>query len=424
MAIRFYHGTILTFSEGNEMVQGELWTEHDRILYVGSGENAPPRPQFEREIDLEGGLLMPGLKNAHTHSGMTFLRGAAGDLALQNWLHTVIFPAEAKLTAQDVRCFIQLAILEYLAGGTTACFDMYLFPQQMAEAAAEMGFRTVLCGQLNDFVSSAEQLEEDYLRFNQFHPLVSHRLGFHAEYTTGKENLKKVAMLSQKYSAPVYTHLAETAQETQDCIQKTGKTPLQYLDTLGMWEYGGGIFHGVYLNQDDMTLCRKKQIGVVSNPGSNAKLASGIAPLEELAAKKVLLGLGTDGAASNDALDMFREMYLAAVLQKLRGKKAAALPAKTAAEMAVKGGAQIMGLSDCDCLEKGEKADLIWIDTRCSPLCTAASVWEGLVYTAGQKQVRLTMIDGKILYENGAYANHIDAEAIYARAAERIQRYR
>ncbi|MDO5603420.1 MAG: amidohydrolase family protein, partial [Oscillospiraceae bacterium] len=273
MNIRLYNARLLTFEKDEEITAGELWTQDGAILLAGDPAGRCP-PVFDREIDARGGVILPGFKNAHTHSAMTFLRGSAEDLPLQSWLEKTVFPAEARLTPEEAACFMRLAILEYLAGGVTACFDMYLFPREMARAAVEMGFRTVLCGQVNDFTSSPAQMEEEYCELNRFHPLVSYQLGFHAEYTTGKERLLQIAALAQKYKAPVYTHLSETQKETADCIARTGKTPLAYLDGMGMFEYGGGVFHGVYLSSEDIEICRKKGIGVVSNPASNAKLAS------------------------------------------------------------------------------------------------------------------------------------------------------
>lgn len=414
--MRFFNAQLLTFQNGAALTAGEVWTQDDVILLAGDpGETK--RPVFDREIDARRGVLMPGFKNAHTHSAMTFLRGAANDLPLQQWLHKVIFPSEAKLKQEDAACFMALAILEYLAGGVTACFDMYLFPRQMAQVSANMGFRTVLCGQLNDFTSSAEEMERDYCELNSFHPLIRYQLGFHAEYTTAKDKLRQVAALAAKYRAPVYTHLSETKKETQDCIARTGQTPMAYLDSLEMFRYGGGIFHGVYLTGKDIAVCRKRNVGVVSNPASNAKLASGIAPLAAMDKAGITLALGTDGAASNDALDMFRELYLAAVLQKLRKKEAAAFSAERALQLATVGGARIMGLTDCDTLEPGKKADMILIDLNAPELCCAASLQQALVYSAGKQNVRLTMVDGRILYEDGVYAKELNAAEICKQAS-------
>lgn len=415
MNIRFYNTQLLTFAEDAEITEGELWIQGDTILLAGKPKSRAALV-FDREIDARGGVILPGFKNAHTHSAMTFLRGAAEDRPLQEWLHEVVFPAEAQLTAEAASDFMKLAILEYLAGGVTACFDMYLFPYEMARVSAEMGFRTVLCGQLNDFTSDIAQQERDYIALNAYHPLVSYRMGFHAEYTTRKDTLLKLAALAEKYKAPVYTHLSETEKETRDCVIRTGKTPMAYLEEMGIFRYGGGIFHGVYLTKEDMALCRKHGVGVVSNPASNAKLASGIAPLAELNRAGITLALGTDGAASNDALDMFREIYLAAALQKLRQKDAAALDAEKLLYMSTVGGARIMGLDTCDTLQAGKKADLTLIDFNAPNLCSAASCRQALVYSAGRQNVRLTMINGRILYEDGKYADSLDAPGICKRA--------
>lgn len=307
MNIRFYNCRILTMEEGNDIVAGELHVKDGKISYVGTEEKAEePTSAWDREIDGGGNLLLPGFKNAHTHSAMTFLRSYADDLPLQEWLYEKVFPMEAKLTKDDQIQLAKLGILEYLTSGITANFDMYLDNACHAAASKEMGFRTVLCGSMNDFGGTVEETEEEFYRLNEVSPLVSCKVGFHAEYTTKGETLKKLASMANRIKQPVYTHIAETKREVDECYERYHVSPFGFLDSIGMFEYGGGGFHGVWMSEKDQEICQKKKISIVSNPSSNLKLASGIADLCGLLEKGINVALGTDGPASNNALDMFR----------------------------------------------------------------------------------------------------------------------
>ncbi len=412
--IRFYNGRIMTMQNGVELTEGELWTENDKISYIGP--YTAPMPIFEREINLNGNIIMPGFKNAHTHSAMTFLRSAADDLPLQDWLEKQVFPREAKLNVESVYAFTKLAILEYLSSGITACFDMYFYNDGFVRAMTECGFRAVMCDSMNNFDSDYTNVEKNFLHYNNVHPLISYHLGFHAEYTTCMERMEYVASLAQKYKAPVYTHLAETKNEVEGCISRYGKTPAALLDSLGMFNYGGGGYHCVYMTDEDLDIFARHGVCAITNPSSNAKLASGIAPLCRMQEKGVSLAIGTDGPASNNALDMFREMYLCAVLQKLKNDDAAAFPAASALEMATVGGARAMGLNDCDVLSVGKQADLIVIDLHRPNMQPIHNIPKNIVYSGSKENVRLTMVAGKILYENGIFHVGESAEDIYSRA--------
>lgn len=416
MNIRFYNARILSLVNGLDIENGEVWVQGERILAVGKPQEKAP--VWDREIDAEGNLIMPGFKNAHTHSAMTFLRSYADDLPLLDWLSQQVFPMEAKLKAEHIVPLCKLAFLEYLSSGVTACFDMYMFPEKTVEAALETGFRTVLCGCYSNFVNSIENMEAQHVHFNQLHALISHQIGFHAEYTTDKEHLQALAALAQKYHAPVCTHNSESLRETQDCLAKTGQTPTAYMAALGLFEYGGVFYHGVHLNAADIAICKEKGIAVVSNPGSNVKLASGIAPLVALQEAGVTLALGTDGPASNNALDMFREMFLATGLQKLREGSAAAMPAGEVLKMATLGSAAAMGLSECDTLAEGKYADLIMINLARPNMQPLHHIVNNLVYSGSKENVKLTMVNGKILYENGEFFIGESAADVYEKVNE------
>lgn len=418
MRIRFYGGKVCTMAQGAVLTQDELWTSGGRVEYVGPAKRSTER--FDREINLDGDLLLPGFKNAHTHSAMTFLRSYADDLPLLDWLEQQVFPMEAKLTGEDVYQLSRLAIMEYLTSGITANFDMYGFPRETARATVDTGFRTVLCGALTSFDNTLEGLEWDYQHFNRYHQRISMLLGFHAEYTNPRPLLEGVAALAEKYKAPVWCHNSEGAPEVADCLQRTGKTPTAYLDSYDIFKYGGGGYHCVHLTQEDMEIFRQRGMWVVTNPGSNSKLASGIAPLTQMQQLGIPLAIGTDGSASNNCLDFFREMFLVTALQKLREDDAAAMDALQVLEMATVGGARAMGLTDCDSLAVGKCADLVVIDMQQPNMQPVNNPLKNLVYSGSKSNVRLTMVGGKILFEQGRFDIGVSPKEVYAKANEII----
>ena len=418
--IRFYNANIMTMAGDCTVRQGELWTDGDKISYIG--ETPAELPAFEREIDVRGNLLMPSFKNAHTHSAMTFLRSFAEDVPLQTWLFEKVFPYEDRLTAEDVYAFDRLANLEYIASGTTAFFDMYFYPDSTVQAAIECGLRGVLCGSINGSAKDVERLNDQFQKFRNVHPRIGYRLGFHAEYTSDESLHRGVAELAHAEKQPVYTHISETKTEHEECIARHGASPAQYFESVGLWEYGGGGFHGVWFDAADRAVFQRNGLWMVSCPASNAKLASGIAPLREAFSEGVQVALGTDGAASNNALDMFREMYLGTVLQKLRHMDAAAVPAAALLRAATVGSAQAMGLTDCDIIAPGKQADLIEIDLHAPNLQPTHHIPESLVLNGDRSNVMLTMCAGKILYENGEYFIGVTPEEVLADTKCRIER--
>ncbi len=400
--------------EGCGVFEGEIHIHNGIIAHVGESiENENKDIIFDKEIDAGKNLVMPGFKNAHTHSAMTRLRSFADDLPLQRWLTENIFPAEKRWIRDYVKPFCTLAIMEYLSSGITACLDMYLYPEIMAEAAAEADFRLVLCGELNDFTSSLDRLKEDNLRYNSGNPLISHRLGFHAEYTTSRKLICGVAELADSLKQPVCTHLSETSKEVNDCIERNGVTPTEYLADIGVFNHGGVAFHSCHLSEKDMQLYREKRIYAVTNPSSNLKLASGIPPLTRLSELGVDCAVGTDGAASNNSLDMFKEMFLVAGLQKLAEGSASAMPAVEVLKMATVNGSRAMGLSGCATLTSGQSADLIIIDLDRPNMRPLNNIPNNLVYSASKENVILTMVNGKILYNDGKFNIGVEPSDVY-----------
>ncbi len=412
--IKFTNGLVL--DKDFNIIESDVYVDNDTIVAIGNADiNA------DTVYDLDGNLLMPGFKNAHTHSAMTFARSYADDLPLQPWLYDMIFPMEAKLTGQDIYDLSRLAFLEYLTSGITACFDMYYFPHDMARASVDAGFRTVMTCGINNFKESIEKLEEYYTTFNSFHPLISYKMGFHAEYTTSLERMKEISALANEYKAPVFMHSSETESEVEDCKERYGVSPTKLFDQIGLFNYGGGAYHSVWVDDEDLEIYKKRGVYAVINAGSNAKLASGIAPVSKMIDKGINLAIGTDGPSSNNALDMFREMFLICALQKINDKNAASTDATEVLKMATIGSAHCMGLYDCDVIDIGKKADLIVIDLHRPNMQPINNILKNIVYSGSKENVKMTMINGKILYENGVFID-TDTDEIYKKAQAVIDR--
>ena len=427
MNLRFYNARILTMEEEKgkdcdlrEIFFGEVHVMDSKISYVGKETNTALK--FDREIDCKGNLLMPGFKNAHTHSGMTAMRSYADGLPLKEWLETKIFPMEANMSGDDVKLLSKLAIMEYLTSGITAAMDMYLTPYTIADAFTECGMRIVQVSGINKFGPSIEEFEERFLKINGKNPLSTQLMGFHAEYTCDKELLTKLSDLAHKYKQPMYTHNSETKVEFDECVGRYGVSPTVFLDSLGLFDFGGGGYHCVYLTDEDIEIFKKHDMSVISNPGSNTKLASGIAPIQKFIDSGLNVALGTDGPSSNNCLDMFREMFLVTGLAKLRENNASAVDALTVLKMATKNGAKAMLLDDCDVLAKGKQADMIMIDL-CKPnMQPLNDIARNIVFSGSKQNVKMTMVAGKILYEDGKYNIGIDEETVYKEANDIIAR--
>ena len=420
--IRFYNGKVLSFGGGMKITDGEVWTDGGMISYAGPP--AAERPEFEREIDLRGNVIMPGFKDAHTHTAMVFFRSLADDMPLDKWLSEQVWPYEGKLTGEAVYDLTKLGIMEYLSSGITASFDMYIKNDFYAKANIDAGFRTVICSGMNNFDADITNIEREYLKFNNCGGLVSYMLGIHAEYTTSMERMEYMASLAEKYKAPCFTHMSETKAEVDGCIERYGLTPPQLLDRIAFFRYGGGAFHCVHMSDEDIEIFKKRGLWAVLNPASNLKLASGIAPVKRFLDEGINLALGTDGAGSNNALDMFREMYLTSVLPKYRENDASVVDARSVLRMACVGGARAMGLCDCDGIAAGKKADLAVIDLHRPNMRPINNIPKNIVYSGSKENVRLTMVNGRVLYENGEFFIGEEPEKLYAEAEKVMETIR
>ena len=404
MSIRIDNGYIITADKQDRCMDGCVITDGGIIVYAGPCEYAPDMP-VDRTINAKGGIIAPGFVNTHTHIPMNLLRGYADDLPLQKWLSDKIWPAEDKLDEDAVYWGSMLAIAEMAAGGITCFSDMYNFMPQIAKAAHDAGMRALIATGVIDVDGRGEerlkQAEEFFDVVNDY-PLVSAAIGPHAEYTVSPDLFKKVRDLAQSLDARIHIHISETRSEHEACIQRHGKTPIGLLDSLGLLELPVMAAHCVWLSDADMALMAQKGAHVLSCPGSNLKLGSGIARVAAMLRNGVNVSCATDGAASNNNLSMMEEMTLIALLQKGTELDPSLIPAKEAVRIATINGAKALGLSGITgSIEAGKQADIIVIDTSGPRYYPRTSLINHMVYSGSDADVRLTMVDGKIIYEDG-----------------------
>ena len=380
--------------------------------------------QPRQTIDGTGQILLPGLINTHTHAAMVLMRGLADDLALMDWLQQYIFPAEAKAVSPAfVRTGTRLAALEMIRSGTTTFADMYYFEEEVAKAASEAGLRGVLGQTIIRFpVPDAKTPEEGLARTETFltqwkgHALITPAVAPHALYTLDAATLKACRALADKHQAPLLIHLAETRAEIDAALTLGNATPTQYLRTVGLWGPRTLAAHGVWVSASDMETLKENGVAVSHNPESNMKLASGTAPIVDYLAAGIRVGLGTDGAASNNDLDMFEAMKFAAFLQKLARNDPRVLPAPTVLDMATRDGAAALGLgAKVGSLEVGKRADVIMVDVRGPRQTPMYDPVAHLVYSAHGDDVTTTIVDGKVLMRDRKVLT-LDETAVLAAA--------
>ena len=412
MRILFHNAKILTMVD-DKIIAGDLVVIDKRIAYIGN-ESANYRP-FDRIVECNGNLLMPGFKNAHAHSAMVFLRDVPKNVTLQEWLFDYVFPREERLQHGDVYHLNKVSYLEYLEGGITFCFEHYFFPPESAESAKDFGMRTLLLGCYSLGVTSTNIDEIERLANlynNEEDGLVRYLVGFHAEYTTDDSLLNGTKEAMDRVKMPFYTHISETVKEVKECFERHQKTPLQYLYEEGLFKYGGGGFHCCHLTDEEVRICKENNLNIISCPGSNDYLGSGKAPLDKYLASGVNIALGTDGPASNEGLDMFREMQLVVKHEK------ESIPPYEILKMATVNASKAMCLDNADVLGVGKYADIIMLDLSKPNMKKTDDVIKNIVYYGNKDNVALTMIDGQILYEKGVYNIKESVEDIYKKAEE------
>ncbi|MCG3169603.1 MAG: 5-methylthioadenosine/S-adenosylhomocysteine deaminase [Pseudomonadales bacterium] len=408
-----------------------LLEEHSLALRDGRIVAIAPRPEMAglfaapAETTLAHQVLLPGLVNAHGHFAMTLLRGLADDHALMEWLQQHIWPAEARWVGEEfVRAGTRLAIAEMLASGTTCASDMYFFPDVVAATVIETGFRAQIAFPVMDHPSAWAAGAEEYLAKGlqvrddyRGNPRLSFAFGPHAPYTNGDAMLARIAMLAAELDAPVQMHVHESAGEVRDAIAQHGSRPLARLAALGLLSPRFQAVHMTQVAPADLELLARERVQVIHCPSSNLKLAAGFCPVHALGGAGINVALGTDGAASNNTLDLFAELRLAALLAKGSSGDPTALSAHAALRMATLGGAEALGLADrIGSLEPGKDADMIAVDVRrlgCQPVY---DVHSALVYTASGAAVSHAWIEGRELLAGGN-AGALDPERLHADAA-------
>ena len=356
--------------------------------------------EYDEIIDGEGMVAAPGLINTHTHAAMTLMRSYADDMNLQNWLNDKIFPYEDKMTPADVYRGSQIGLREMLESGTTCFNDMYFFQEDTAMAAKEIGIRAVLndCvtdGAFEDKVKKTEKLISDFCDESR---MISVNIAPHSVYTCSPETLKKCAEYAKSAGLDIHTHLSETEVENIDCVRDYGVSPTKHMENCGLFGVRSVAAHCVWLSDEDMDILLKHNVSVSHNPTSNLKLASGVAEVQKMIDKGINVCLGTDGASSNNNLDMFEEMKLAALLQKGILRQPTAVPAYQALKMATVNGAKALGFDDLGALKEGYLADMIILDFNRPHLTPNNDVIANLVYSANGGDVAMTIVGGKIVY--------------------------
>ncbi len=420
MTILIRNGFLITVDNEDTCLDGCVIVQDDTILYAGA-EALAPQVQADRVIDAKGGIIAPGFVNTHTHVPMTMMRGYADDIALMDWLQNHIWPAEERLTDDAVYWGTMLACAELAAGGVTCFSDMYNFNAQIAKAADDAGLRALVAVAVLDIDGNGDarlQRAEEFFETVKGYERVNAAIGPHAEYTVSPNMFAKVRDLAAKLGSRIHVHISETQGEHQDSIGRHGKTPIALLESLGVLEQPVMAAHCVWVSDDDIEIMARHNVSVMSCPGSNLKLGSGIPRVAHMLEKGVNVSCATDGAASNNNLSMMEEMTLTALLQKGINKNPALIPAKTALRLATINGAKALGMSNTiGSLEAGKQADLIIINTDGVRYCPRVNLLNHLVYSGCDADVSLTMVGGRILYENGA-VTFGDIEEIKAKAAQ------
>lgn len=418
------NGTILTMDPQQTLVEkGFLCVRGDTISAVAKGD--PDELRAGRTIDAKGGLILPGLINGHTHAAMTLFRGLADDLPLMDWLNHYIFPVESRMDREFVRTGTLLACAEMILSGTTTFCDMYLFEDEVAEAAQFAGMRCLVGEVLYDFPSPNYGPIEEGLKYTeclirkwQGHPLVSIAVEPHAVYTCSPDLLIRANQLALQYKLPLIIHVAESASEIEEVRKKYGRRPFEHLESLGI--LGSHLIADHCVHLDDAEIRRMVIHGVkaIINPESNMKLASGISPVPRLLAQGITVGLGTDGCASNNNLDLLEEMDTTAKLHKVGAMDPTVLDAVTVVKMATLSGAKALGMAEhIGSLEVGKKADVIVVDIHKPHLTPMYNPYSHLVYAAKGSDVSHSLINGKLVMEHRKLLS-LDLQEVIGRAGE------
>jgi 5-methylthioadenosine/S-adenosylhomocysteine deaminase len=400
-------GTLVSMDHQSRVIQDAgVAVAGGRIVAVGTRSEIAAQYSAAQTVEASGKLIVPGLINGHTHIPMTLFRGLADDLDLQDWLTKYIFPAEAKNVSEEfVRVGTRLGLAEMIRGGTTTYCDMYYFEDAIADETAKAGVRGVLGETIIDFpVADNKTNDEGMAYVAKFvqkwkgHELIVPAIAPHAPYTVSEEHLKAVRAFSDRTGAPIVTHISETKREVDDSIKAKGAGPITYLARIGFLSNKVIAAHVVWPNEEELGILKQIGVGIVHNPQSNMKLASGVAPVPEMLKRGLFVGLGTDGAASNNDLNMWEEMDTAAKLHKVFSGDPKVMSAKEAFELATIRGAQALHLeNEIGSIEKGKRADLVILERDSLNQIPLYNVYSDLVYATKANDVTTVIINGRIV---------------------------
>ncbi|MGI8468545.1 MAG: amidohydrolase family protein [Pyrinomonadaceae bacterium] len=400
-------GTVVTMDAGKRLIEnGAVAVLKDKIVAVGTSVEINKNYASRQIINARGKVIIPGLINTHTHVPMSLFRGIADDLDLQEWLTKYIFPAEAKNVDEAfVRAGTRLGLAEMIRGGTTTYCDMYYFEDAVADETFKAGMRGVLGETIIQFPVADNKTPAEAINYTQKfiekwknNSLIVPAFAPHAPYTVSTEDLKTIKNLSDKLNAPVVIHVAETRKEVADITKQYGASPVDYLAKIGFLTNRTIAAHVIYATDEELDLLKKFGVGIAHNPQSNMKLASGVAPVPQMLLKDLPVGLGTDGAASNNDLDLWEEIDTAAKLHKVFTGDPKVLPARQAFEMATIRGARALHLDKIiGSLEAGKRADIVIVDFDSLHQTPFYNIYSALVYTTKASDVRTVIINGRIV---------------------------
>ena len=432
MSLLLKNAGILAWKDGtfDHIPEGFLGVDGDRIDYIG-----PQRPEkrYDREKDMRGKLLIPGLVNCHCHAAMTLLRGIGSDLPLDRWLFEAVFPVEDRMKTEDFMAGNALAMMEMLASGVTAFSDMYMEPRTMIELNEQVGMKVNLTRVVQAFDPTEPpekniKVEESLALFDEFHGCQNGRVrvdfGVHAEYTINDAVTRYYAdriRPCREKGGRVQLHLSETRKEHEECIRRHGMTPAAWFEAMGIFDLPAAAAHCVWCTPEDLDILKAHGVYPIHNPTSNLKLGSGFAPVPKMLEKGLTVALGTDGAASNNNLNFFEEMHIAAIAMNGHLLDPEPMHPTAVLRMATVNGAALQGRGDTGCLAVGKKADIVAVDMDRPHLYPAFEPLPMLAYAAQASDVVMTMVDGKILYENGEYLT-IDREKAMFDAKQAVKR--
>jgi len=427
-------GTVVTMDGSRRVIEnGSVVVKNGRIEAVSKTADIDRNYAAREIVNATGKVVIPGLINGHTHVPMTLFRGLADDLDLQEWLTKYIFPAEAKNVTEDfVRVGTRLGLAEMIRGGTTTYCDMYYFEDAIADETSKAGMRGVLGETVIDFPVADNKTNAEAMAYverfvKRWHgdALIVPAIAPHAPYTVSEEHLKAARAFSDRTGAPIVTHISETKREVDESIKAKGASPVDYLNRIGFLNNRVIAAHMVWPSEEELGLLRKLGVGIVHNPQSNMKLASGVAPVPQMLKEDLPVGLGTDGAASNNDLSMWEEMDTAAKLHKLISNDPKVVSAEEAFEMATIRGARALHLEkEIGSIEKGKRADLVVVDLDDLNQTPYYNIYSDLVYAAKAADVRTVIIEGRVVMRDRRLLtlNEATIKADARRYRERIVR--